>query len=233
MAQNSRSLRVRIASWLVLTTVQVACGGGRNQSGRQAALEGSRLDSTVLAAVASARSQSASALNADWLDLTADSSRVVPRLVYVRGVYKPPGSAHAETIVNVAIRDDHQRILNSTADFATIAAGWAPVSAREAVLACSELVGVLGAGSRSSSRSIVFERADDWRKLGFDPPGPPWRNRVAAPRVKVPRGGWQVTLWAAVPGRLIEYQCTLIAGRPALLQPVDSIPHAGLMPDTP
>jgi hypothetical protein len=211
----------------------VACSRGPTRTSGQATRL-SATESVALADIALTRGEEVSGLDPTILEIMAESSRVVPGLVYFRSVYKPHGTAHMESVVILAQRGTNLLILRTPEDFTAVSAGWMPDGPDAANTFCNEIAGALGHASASVSRPMVFENADDWRQMGFSPPGPPWRSRVGAPRVtRVGEGQWIVQLWVAEPGRMARYECKLQAGRPPRLEVMDSIPGAGFPPDNP
>ncbi len=222
----------RAASRLMAIAFLVACSREPGRMGQASRL--SATDSVALTAIATARHEAVSSLDPDMLETTAESSRVVPGLVYYRSVYRPVGSAHMESVVILAQRDTQLLILRTPEDFTAVSAGWVPDGPDAAKRACTELAATVGHASTSSMRPIVFENADDWRKMGFSSRGPPWGTRVGAPQVThMGKGQWIVQEWVAEPGRMARYECRLQAGAPPSLEVVDSIPAAGRPPDKP
>lgn len=227
--------RARTASIASLAVVALL-GACRRGSGGSIVHSASRLsaeDSVALGAVAAARGEAVSTLDPASLETQSESSQVVPGLVYYRSVYTPRGSAHMASVVTLARRDSQLVILRTPEDFTAVSGGWIPDSQDGASRLCGELTVALGHAGASVSRPVVFERADDWRRMGFSPPGPPWRSQVGAPQVTNAAGQWIVRLWVAEPGRMARYACELQAGVSPHIEVIDSIPGAGFPPEKP
>lgn len=190
-------------------------------------------DSLALATIATTRGEEVGALNPEMLETIAESSRVVHGLVYYRSVYRPRGSAHMESVVILAQRDTQLLVLRTPEDFVAVSDGWIPNGPVGAARFCGELATAVGQASTSLTRPVVFENGDEWRSMGFPPPGPLWRSRVAPPKVARVAGRYIAQLWVAEPGRMARYECKVQAGASPWLEVVDSIPGAGFPPDKP
>jgi len=227
---------VATAAGVAMIALVGACSRGPSgATGRPAASRLlSAVDSLALVATARVRGEEVNSLDPTMLETRAESSRVVPGLVYYRSMYGPSGSAHMESVVVLAQRDTQLVILLTAEEFAALSGHWMPDRPETASALCGELTEVLGHASTAVLPPLVFEAADDWRKMGFGSPGPPWRARVGAPNVN--RSGpeqWIVQLWVAEPGRIAKYECKLRAGSSPSLKVIDSILGAGFAPDKP
>ena len=218
---------------LAVAALLGACRRGPGGTFVHSASRLSAEDSLALSAVAAVRGEEVGTLDPASLETKSESSQVVPGLVYYRSVYTPRGSAHMASVVILARRDTQLVILRTPEDFTAVSGGWIPDSPDGASRLCGELAAALGHASASVSRPVVFEHADDWRKVGFAPPGPPWRSQVGAPQVTQAAGQWIVQLWVAEPGRMARYECKLQTGASPHLEVTDSIPGAGFPPEKP
>lgn len=218
----------------MIASLLTACSGERSGTTARLATQGSAADSLALMAIGRVRGEEVNSLDPTLLETSPESSRVVPGLVYYRSVYRPSGSAHMESVVVLARRDTELVVLDTPEQFAAVSGHWFPDRAGAASVLCGELAKFVGRASTAVMAPLVFERGDDWRKLGFSPPGPPWRSRVGAPSVhRLGPEQWNVQLWVAEPGRVVRYECRLQPVGAPLLHVVDSIPGAGLPPENP
>lgn len=193
----------------------------------------SPIERLMLVGVSKRRSEDVLSLHPSYLTIVAESSQVVPGLVYYRGVYRPPRTSHMESVVFVAVRDDSLRLLQTSEDFAAIADFPTPNDSRSITKLCAELAKTLGRTSTSAQVPMLYEDEGHWSRVGWKTPPAP-RDRITSPRAT--RGaadGWDVRLWMAEPGQMTKYQCTFRAAQPPFLRIIDSVAGMGFLPDTP
>jgi hypothetical protein len=217
---------------LSCVVIAAACDHGSRPASTKDSVADNGVQQIALTAISEVRRERLDQLDRKNLQIHAETSSAVPQLVYYRAVYEPLGSSHMESVVVVAQRDNVRRILATVEDFRSLVGPWFPDSSAAAITACGELATTIGSGARQKEPSELYSRSDYWRAMGFAPPGPPWRQRVTAPRAKVSSDGWAVNVWIAEAGRLANYTCDF--GHSGIrLSDIDSVPNAGRLPASP
>ncbi len=137
-------------------------------------------------------------------------------------------------VVALARREGRPSVIHSSADVVGVINGWVASTADLATRFCAEVLPVLGRARTLKPRTLLYAGPDYWRTMGFQAPGPPWRDRVTGPvSLQANSAGWTVQLWAVEPGQLTEYECTLRPGQSLMLVTIDSLPGAGVPPYDP
>lgn len=146
----------------------------------------------------------------------SDTSSVVPKLSYVWAWYYPAGVSHGVVSSVLANRAGNLRIVNTAADWSSVAEGWFPKNAEQAKKACAELARV--AGQKGNRGRLAVPIAEARREIAAMPAdlrqqAPP--AQADSPLVQSPSGPnrtWKVTEWMFETGRTTRYECTFREG---------------------
>jgi hypothetical protein len=157
----------------------------------------------------------------------SDSSRAVPGLIYEWAVYRPPGTADIALRTVAGALGPRTHVLHKAADWSQVTKPWSPSEPGEAVLACIDLVAVLGARRDPYRPPVAL--ADSSLSLSIRPTSlKSWREATGARLDE--HGVWTVGLAVLEPGQAMKYRCVFGPTVGASLEAVDSIPGAGLLP---
>ncbi len=172
---------------------------------------------------------------ADSLRVMTRSSEVVPGLVYYWGLFTPPGTADVSPFTALAATAAGQvKLLSHLSDWVAMVNSlrWVPLTSRQAVAACSELVQTVG--PRADPINIAIYT--DSLRLRHFPPFISGLDSLATiakpPTVDSAFAGWDVRLWAVEEGRAARYGCRLgkaAGGLSAELATLDSLPGLGIV----
>lgn len=229
----SHTARLRAGALILVLPVFVAClrNDGPESSGDRATA--ATVEETALRDIARQRAISRADMRAGDLVVSPETSRVVPRLVVYRAVYRPAGSAHMESVALIARLDSSVSILHSAEEFARLVPANSINSERQAIDLCAEITRVVGRGNRALNPPILNEGSGNEPSL--QPPGQKFGgHRVALPTARRDSSGtWQVALWMTEPGQLTQYQCQLGNGTVPRVAVTDSIAGGTVLPDKP
>lgn len=148
--------------------------------------------------------------------VSVDTSRVVPGMVLYWGFYSPPRTAHVGYIVLVGERNGIPRVINTPADWSAVAAEWSPISRKEALTACEELVYATSERRLPGLYPTGYQDSASLRNLPIPNPGF-LVSRLTAPVIAMPSPGtWTVSFWAVEPRDVAEYHCKVGQGSASL-----------------
>lgn len=166
------------------------------------------------------------------VDVSTFSSLVVPGLRYSQGTYRTPELSHGFAFAFGGSSEERERVLRTASDWAALAFRWRPRNPEEALHACSELIGTVGADPDPRFPPVVIDDS-----LSLNSARPAWAySGEILPRVSIEGRRAHVLVWALESGIRRRYSCALRWDSPqfdAQLTVTDSVPGEGLLPQGP
>lgn len=172
------------------------------------------------------------AWDSSGVHVSTSPSLVVPGLRYSQGTYRTPELSHGFAFAFAGSTEERERILRTASDWAALALRWSPRNPDEALRACSELIGAVGADPDPRFPPVVLDNS-----VSLDSAHPAWAfSGEVSPRVSIEGRRAHVLVWALESGIRRRYSCVLRWDFPQLdaqLTVADSVPGDGLLPRGP
>ena len=164
------------------------------------------------------------------ISVTWDTSRVVPGLMYVWGILRPPNSADVQWDALVATRDSVVQVVREPTDWVAVAGPWRAQDSLQVLDACAEVIKYAGPRADPFNRPQLYVDTTTLRGLavlGDDM----IRIRATSPQITRTGPAWLVSFWMIEMGQTTLYECRIGAGLD--LKSVTALKGTGFMQRSP